>query len=639
MTTYQRIHRSCAVILLLAGLWSGATAGTRYEAMVVGRDTLTKIQSQLGRYVKIYASGDRLALPDFENFRIIIYQKGASLSESTPVKTLGTFGISVNDVSYAANGQERLNAEFSVSFWNDTLYVANYNFGEILRFTRDGNYIDSKPGRYRVLATDASHLYAMVSDSIFLRNAATGSFEFKAKIPGAVTTSADWNYTNVKIGPNRLSVRKDTTVSVYDLSQVLSGSGPAPLFTVHAHNLYESGFTNSQFVWAIGYPGTYGASDLNGGTTTSGDFALYGGNYNFAGGTMYLFGPSTLGVFDSTLQKITTSNRLTQYLQLNLLGADGTNLFFYDGAVGGLQIAPLDDAHGQFVVNRTNKIYYSANTRMFRNGAHYKYTLDSFPADTAAIRVFSVDSMLTRRFASKAAVAIGTVGDTVFALSGNRVYPHLPDGTALPMITLATADTTGNLGFTCSSNRFFLGSNNSIKAFNRSGGLVTSYPFTMYNAVGLWMAGSSVFCNSPVAFLYLPAGTTAPLPGLDWSYIFNAGKYWYRFAPNVYQYTDVGTTGVRDQQADAPNTFALAQNYPNPFNPATRISFQTGSTTRVRLAVYDVLGREVRVLVDAVQDAGVHEVQFDANGLASGVYIARLSAGTENLTRQMLLIR
>jgi hypothetical protein len=587
----------------------------------------------------VYASGDRLAVADHENYRIIVYQKGASLPESTPLKVIGTFALPVDHLSFTAAGQTRLNSEFSVCFWNDTLYVANYSFGEILRFTRDGNFIDSRPGRYRALATDASHLCAMVNDSLSVLNAATGSFQFKAKIPGSVTTSADWNYCNVRIGPNRIAVRKDTTASVYDLTQVLAGTGPAPLFTVHTAVLYEMGFTSSQFIWSIGYPGTYSACDLSGGNVTAGNFGLHGGNYTFSDGILYVCSPTGYAVHDSTLQAISFSGRPTRYLSLKLLGVDDTNLYFYDGAVGGFLIAPLDEAHGQYIVSMANKIWYSANTRMFRNATHYKYTLDSFPADTAAIRVFSVDSMLTRRFASKAAVAIATVGDTVFALSANRVYPYLPDGTALPMITLATADTTGNLSFTCSANNFFLGSNNSIKSFNRSGGLLTSYPFTMYNVAGLWMAGSSLFCNSPVAFLYLPAGTTGPLPGLDWSYVFDAGKYWYRFAPNVYQYTTVGTTGVREQQADTPDTYTLDQNYPNPFNPSTTIRVHNAAPARIRLVVYDILGQEVAVLMDGVQQAGVHEVRFDATGLASGVYIARLSAGTEHMTREMVLVR
>ena len=77
----------------------------------------------------------------------------------------------------------------------------------------------------------------------------------------------------------------------------------------------------------------------------------------------------------------------------------------------------------------------------------------------------------------------------------------------------------------------------------------------------------------------------------------------------------------------SPTTFTLYQNYPNPFNPSTVVGFQIPAFDHVRLIVYDLLGREVAVLVDEPKAAGRHEVRFNAAGLASGVYTYRLSAG------------
>jgi glycosidase len=74
-----------------------------------------------------------------------------------------------------------------------------------------------------------------------------------------------------------------------------------------------------------------------------------------------------------------------------------------------------------------------------------------------------------------------------------------------------------------------------------------------------------------------------------------------------------------------PGVFALDQNYPNPFNPNTVLGFELPETGRVRLAVYDILGREVAVLVDGVYPAGRNTVTFDGTRLASGVYLCRLS--------------
>jgi hypothetical protein len=89
----------------------------------------------------------------------------------------------------------------------------------------------------------------------------------------------------------------------------------------------------------------------------------------------------------------------------------------------------------------------------------------------------------------------------------------------------------------------------------------------------------------------------------------------------------------------AANGGILAQNYPNPFNPSTMIHYRLTADGRVTLAVYDILGREVAVLVNEKQEAGVHEVRFDAGGLAGGCYFYRVIAGGQVETRKMLLVR
>jgi N-acetylmuramoyl-L-alanine amidase len=98
-------------------------------------------------------------------------------------------------------------------------------------------------------------------------------------------------------------------------------------------------------------------------------------------------------------------------------------------------------------------------------------------------------------------------------------------------------------------------------------------------------------------------------------------------------------TGVGERSATTPLAFALHQNYPNPFNPTTEIGWEMGASGWVRLAVYDLLGREVAVLANGRMEAGHHRVTFDGKGLASGVYLYRLSAGGNTFVRKMLLTR
>ena len=88
-----------------------------------------------------------------------------------------------------------------------------------------------------------------------------------------------------------------------------------------------------------------------------------------------------------------------------------------------------------------------------------------------------------------------------------------------------------------------------------------------------------------------------------------------------------------------PKTFALRQNFPNPFNPSTIIQYDLPEKAEVVLQVYDVLGRKVRTLVDNMEQAGTHEVSFDASDLASGVYFCRLKAGDHSAVKAMMLLK
>jgi len=104
---------------------------------------------------------------------------------------------------------------------------------------------------------------------------------------------------------------------------------------------------------------------------------------------------------------------------------------------------------------------------------------------------------------------------------------------------------------------------------------------------------------------------------------------------------------VQQQNAgNAPIAFGLEQNYPNPFNPLTIIKYAIAGVgdlglgaRNTRLVVYDLLGREVAVLVNERKAPGHYEVTFDARGLASGVYIYRLTAGSFVQTRKMILMK
>jgi glucuronoarabinoxylan endo-1,4-beta-xylanase len=91
--------------------------------------------------------------------------------------------------------------------------------------------------------------------------------------------------------------------------------------------------------------------------------------------------------------------------------------------------------------------------------------------------------------------------------------------------------------------------------------------------------------------------------------------------------------------AEMPGQYQLLQNYPNPFNPTTVLRYEVPVAGDVRLAVFDMLGREVAVLVNERKTPGSYSVIFDASGLSSGVYFCRLRGYDVVQSRRMMLVR
>jgi len=98
-------------------------------------------------------------------------------------------------------------------------------------------------------------------------------------------------------------------------------------------------------------------------------------------------------------------------------------------------------------------------------------------------------------------------------------------------------------------------------------------------------------------------------------------------------------TKVNSQTNLLPTQYSLSQNYPNPFNPSAKISYQLPKSSFVTLKVYDIIGREVSLLVNEKQNAGTYEVTFDASHLASGVYFYRIQVGPYINTKKLLLLK
>jgi hypothetical protein len=130
-------------------------------------------------------------------------------------------------------------------------------------------------------------------------------------------------------------------------------------------------------------------------------------------------------------------------------------------------------------------------------------------------------------------------------------------------------------------------------------------------------------------------------------------------SPKEYSYVDINPIGgskfqYRLKQIDndgqfeysdivevefVPNKFELYQNYPNPFNPSTKIRYQLPTESKVVIKIYNILGSEVMELVNEQKAAGIYEVQFNAESLASGTYIYKISADNFVQTKKMILLK
>jgi hypothetical protein len=148
------------------------------------------------------------------------------------------------------------------------------------------------------------------------------------------------------------------------------------------------------------------------------------------------------------------------------------------------------------------------------------------------------------------------------------------------------------------------------KIDRRSNGTILGY---------LWLAKNAASVQVTAADTTQPTSGTIAVGAVSW----NSGV----------------PTAVESEGSNLPEVFGLEQNYPNPFNPSTVVRYSVPAASRVKLAVYDLLGREVALLVDGETPAGIHSAEFSAAGLPSGVYIARMLAAGFSASRTMVLMK
>ena len=176
--------------------------------------------------------------------------------------------------------------------------------------------------------------------------------------------------------------------------------------------------------------------------------------------------------------------------------------------------------------------------------------------------------------------------------------------------------------------------------------VVVTFPTTQYfKPIGpaSWIKDSLAVNDTvhiPVKLLFLGKHNSAEeythySPTVSWT---SEGTNYLRKHNVLVDFQNV-ITSFAQKGSTIPVKYELYQNYPNPFNPSTTIKYDLPKESSVKLVVYDILGREVATLVNEIKKAGSHQVIWNANLYASGLYFCRLLTEGYNSTKKLLLMK
>jgi hypothetical protein len=253
-----------------------------------------------------------------------------------------------------------------------------------------------------------------------------------------------------------------------------------------------------------------------------------------------------------------------------------------------------------------------------------------------------VNSGLTDQYIKSLAVS----GSNLFAGTGNGVFISTNNGTSWtkPNATYVDAESFAMSGTNLFAGGYygvFLSTNNGTSWSAVNSGLTDQY------IKSLAVSGSNLFAGTESGvFLSTNNGTnwTAVNSGLTNSHVLSLAVS----GTNLFVGTGGGVfrrslsdmiTSIESFSTGMPGHFNLEQNYPNPFNPTTTIKYSLPQQTFVSLSIYDLLGREIVILVNEEKDAGTHSIKFNGSNLSSGIYLYRIQSGSFWETKKLILIK
>ena len=254
------------------------------------------------------------------------------------------------------------------------------------------------------------------------------------------------------------------------------------------------------------------------------------------------------------------------------------------------------------------------------------------------------DTHITRMAVSGTNLFAGTGG-----ANADGVFLSTDNGTSWSEHNTGLSSATQVSAFAVSGTNIFAGTDHGVFISTKNGGSWTSAinGWDYSHVADFAFSGTNIFASSGYGGLYRstnngiswplvagPQGLIGPLV-ISGTYLLagtHEGVVWRAPLSEM-------TTSVEGSATGFPAHFNLDQNYPDPFNPTTVVGFRLPVAGNVKLVVYDMVGREVSVLVNERRDAGVYEARFDGSNLASGVYFYRLQAGEFVATKRLILLK
>ena len=397
--------------------------------------------------------------------------------------------------------------------------------------------------------------------------------------------------------------------------------------------------------------------------------ACYFGNSAWIGDTLYFHAPSSAGASTTTIYRYTYNGSWSTGVPMPgaLVGgsmvAAGNKLYYVGGSSTGITtggttvysynpvtgawttMAPLPTAlSGHQAVNWGDSVLIVVGgpyTGSGTNLAHHYYRIGSNTWGTTAASLPSGQGRRTFAMAINGNKIVISCGFNTAFLKSTYVGTIGADASTITWAAAPDVPTTesglSRPGSTSYGNWFFLvggergtttGYSDITWVFNTTTntwvGQINGLPFPRSNIMGHITAK----CINDTLSLFCPAGY-----GI-------VGGIGTGAATDLFHITRAGVfTSTGNNNTTTPDKFELSQNYPNPFNPTTTISFSLPTSQLVTIKVYDVVGREVKTLVNELRSAGTYDISFDASSLASGVYFYSLETENFKQTKKMLLVK